>query len=256
VSGSLGAGKRWTPEAALDLARRSVGAVLIGLPRWQLRDEPTQEELAFPSEFGHYEGALFRAVGLPTLVLVEEGLVERAAFDPASNFITWFPRGAGRDWLEGPDFQVGFAQWKDRLNARRDVFLGYCTTSSTVAGNFRHRLEGLGASVLDWQRDSLPGGSLLGQIEEAAARCSAGIFLFTRDDRLAGRSGHAAPRDNVVFEAGYFAAAKGRERVLIVLEAGAKLPADLGGDIYASLEDRTALGPVVDVAERFLAGRL
>jgi predicted nucleotide-binding protein len=39
----------------------------------------------------------------------------------------------------------------------------------------------------------------------------------------------AVPRDNVLFEAGYFIQAKGKDRVLIVREAGAKMPADLGG---------------------------
>jgi predicted nucleotide-binding protein len=55
---------------------------------------------------------------------------------------------------------------------------------------------------------------------------------------LEGDESKAAPRDNVVFEAGYFAAAKGRDRVLIIREYGAKMPADLGGNIYLSLPDR------------------
>jgi predicted nucleotide-binding protein len=41
----------------------------------------------------------------------------------------------------------------------------------------------------------------------------------------------------VVFEAGYFINAKGKDHVLIILEKNAKMPADLGGDIYASLEE-------------------
>ena len=45
------------------------------------------------------------------------------------------------------------------------------------------------------------------------------------------------PRDNVVLEAGYFAAFRGRERVLIVREEGAIMPADLSG-IYVALRDR------------------
>ena len=53
----------------------------------------------------------------------------------------------------------------------------------------------------------------------------------------------AVPRDNVVFEAGYFIGLKGKRNVLIVREAGSKMPADLGGDIYASLTDRTDIRP-------------
>ena len=48
----------------------------------------------------------------------------------------------------------------------------------------------------------------------------------------------SAPRDNVVFEAGYFIGVKGKRNVLIVRETNSKMPADLGGDIYASLPDR------------------
>jgi predicted nucleotide-binding protein len=40
----------------------------------------------------------------------------------------------------------------------------------------------------------------------------AGVFLFTRDDKVADETdaNKAVPRDNVVFEAGYFSHAKGR----------------------------------------------
>jgi predicted nucleotide-binding protein len=86
----------------------------------------------------------------------------------------------------------------------------------------------------------------LQEIEEAAERCSAGIFLFTTDDKLLDEAlaDKAVPRDNVIFEAGYFINAKGKDHVLIVREAGAKMPADLGGDIYASLEEKSRIGPI------------
>ena len=61
------------------------------------------------------------------------------------------------------------------------------------------------------------------------------------------------PRDNVVFEAGYFIHAKGKDRVLVVREEGAKMPADLGGDIYASLPDRNHIGPILESLRRFVA---
>jgi predicted nucleotide-binding protein len=63
----------------------------------------------------------------------------------------------------------------------------------------------------------------------------------------------AAPRDNVVFEAGYFVHAKGQRRVLIVLESGAKMPADLGGSIYAPLDDRSNIESLAGQLKRFLA---
>jgi predicted nucleotide-binding protein len=62
----------------------------------------------------------------------------------------------------------------------------------------------LSLSVLDWATDFAPGRTILQQIQEAAVRCSAGLFLFTQDDRLSerGKADRAVPRDNVVFEAG------------------------------------------------------
>ena len=79
----------------------------------------------------------------------------------------------------------------------------------------------------------------------------AACFLFTRDDDLVdtGQAEIAVPRDNVVFEAGYFIGLKGKRNVLIVRESGSKMPADLGGDIYAALQDRTNTAPI----ERMLA---
>lgn len=57
----------------------------------------------------------------------------------------------------------------------------------------------------------------------------------------------------MVFEAGYFASAKGKSRVLIIRESGAKMPADLAGDIHASLESRSDLSAVEKTLRQFLA---
>jgi hypothetical protein len=85
-------------------------------------------------------------------------------------------------------------------------------------------LQGAGATVLELQTDFIAGRSILAQIEEAASRCNAGIFLFTKDDDLVdkGQPDISAPRDNVVFEAGYFIGLKGKRNVLIVREKGSR----------------------------------
>jgi predicted nucleotide-binding protein len=72
------------------------------------------------------------------------------------------------------------------------------------------------------------------------------VFLFTKDDELEApakgkASVDAIPRDNVLLEAGYFTQALGKQRVVIIREKGAKMPADLGGIIYLSLEKRDQL---------------
>ncbi|MGH9719965.1 MAG: TIR domain-containing protein [Bryobacteraceae bacterium] len=76
----------------------------------------------------------------------------------------------------------------------------------------------LGLTVMDWAMDFTGGGTILEEIERAARLCTCGVFLFTKDDPLDGDANQAAPRDNVVFEAGYFANAKGRDRVIIIRE--------------------------------------
>ena len=60
----------------------------------------------------------------------------------------------------------------------------------------------------------------------------------------------------MVFEAGYFAAAKGRDRVLIIREEGAKMPADLGGNIYLSLAVRDDIRPIESAIRDFVERRL
>jgi predicted nucleotide-binding protein len=91
----------------------------------------------------------------------------------------------------------------------------------------------MGVSVDDYATDFKAGASILQGIETSRSRCTCGIFLFGENDPLEGdTAGGAAPRDNVVFEAGYFMSAKGAEGCLIVRQGSAKMPADLGGSIY------------------------
>jgi hypothetical protein len=68
-----------------------------------------------------------------------------------------------------------------------------------------------------------------------------------------GSGDEAVPRDNVLFESGYFTHAKGKERVLIVRETGVKMPADLGGDIYVPFL-RDQVGDLLDGVSRFIRG--
>ena len=251
---SLCAPMAWSAANAEYVTRRCVGAALIGLPRWRV-DTP-DGRLQLPTEFSHFEGALAWQLGLPLLVLVQQDVVRRVVFDHGFHGrIGEFPAGAGLGWLDTRAFSTPFNVWQRALAERRDVFLGYCGASTGTALAIRRFLEGQGVSVLDWQTDFPPGQNILQQIDRASERCSAGIFLFTRDDELAApaEGREAVPRDNVVFEAGYFIHAKGKDRVLVVREQDAKMPADLGGDIYAALPDRGDIGPVLDSLRRFVA---
>jgi len=251
---TLASPKAWNPRDADEIARRCVGAAVLGMPRWTFTDKEGAPAL-LPTEFNHYEGALARTLGLPTLVLVQKNVRRRVVFDWSfGGYVGEFDPAADVAWLHTTEFRVPFGYWTDLLDERRDVFLGYSSKSSATAAAVKRFLQSLGAKVLDWQTDFIPGRTILDQIEQAAARSVGGVFLFTRDDDLADteQSGIAVPRDNVVFEAGYFIGLKGKRNVLIVRESGSKMPADLGGDIYAALKDPGNITPIERTLEAFL----
>jgi len=250
----LASPKSWNPRDADEIARRCVGAAVLGIARWQFQDVEGQPAL-LPTEFNHYEGALARTLGLPTLVLVQRNVRRRVVFDMSfGGYLGEFEPDADLNWLHSDKFRVPFLYWKNLLDERRDVFLGYCGSSATTAASIKRYLLSIGAKVLDWQNDFIPGRSILDQIEAAAARSIGGIFLFTKDDDLIdhGQRETAVPRDNVVFEAGYFIGLKGKRNVLIIRESGSKMPADLGGDIYASLTEKANIEPIERTLDAFM----
>jgi hypothetical protein len=251
---SLAAASAWNAVEADRVARRCAGVALIGLPRWQFATDKGQVKL--PTEYCHYEGALASTLKLPMLALVQEDVLHRGVFDPGyKGYLGEFPADAGPAWLNTKAFLTPFRYWKDDMSKRSDVFLGYSSTSAGTAKKLKRFLQAkLGLKVLDWVKDFAPARSILQQIEQAATLCSAGIFLFTTDDKFAdkNRADKAAPRDNVVFEAGYFTGVKGKDHVLVIREKGAKMPADLGGDIYAPLDDKADIRPIEEIVRRFV----
>jgi len=248
----LAAGISWSPSDADRVMTRCVGAVILGFPIWKAssarRAKRSSKTLSLVSEYNHYEGALAWSHGLPILSLLEEGVEERVAFNRYGNAaVVRPPRDADEKWVKEGTFTAFLEGWHERMRNRKDVFLGYCSSSKKTAAAIKRFIKYCGATVLDWEKDFIEGRTILAEIQEAARCTTGGIFLFTPDDRLPGeprsRSAQkhdqqaelAAPRDNVVFEAGFFASAKGPNRVLIVRGGNAKMPTDLGGDIYASL---------------------
>ncbi len=189
----------WTFENVDLVMRQCVGAVIIGFPRWTL----SQTKLV--GEFNHYEGVVAVTYGLPLLLLNEEGVEDRGiVWNGGGKFITYIPEEVGEQWLEDQRFIERFKIWLDEIDARRDVFLGYCTKSAGIAAQIEVQLVRCGATVHNWAVDFKAGGSILNEIENARRTWSRGVFLFSEDDPLDGPAGVAAPRDNVVFEAGYF----------------------------------------------------
>src|SRR6516225_1802696 len=107
-SDGLASAKSWHPRDADEIARRCTGAALLGLARWRFQD--TQgHDILLPTEFNHYEGALARTLGLPTLVLVQRDVLRRVVFDMSyGGFVGLFAPDADVDWLHTEDFIVPF----------------------------------------------------------------------------------------------------------------------------------------------------
>jgi predicted nucleotide-binding protein len=210
-----------------------------------------------PTEWNHYEGAVAKTLGLPTLILVERGVADTGiAYTGGGEPILFAPPNPDVEWLKEETFRHRFTLWQDQLKRRRDVFLGYCSKARDTANAINLFLTKLGVSVLDWV-DFSAGGNILDEIERASSISSVGIFLFTQDDFYEEeQEDRAAPRDNVVFEAGYFTQSKGRERVLIIRESGVKMPADVGGNIYLPLKDRKNISSIETQLRSFVEKRL
>jgi predicted nucleotide-binding protein len=122
-----------------------------------------------------------------------------------------------------------------REGFKEDLFLVYCSDAKTTASQIKEFIKESGYTVRDWKR-FYTGPALLKEIDNACRECQLGLFLFTGDELVPGRP--PAPRDNVVFECGYFMSRKGEERVVGIWEDEVKQPTDLKGNIWVHLKDR------------------
>jgi hypothetical protein len=242
----------WNFDNVERIMKKCVGAIVIGFPRWTLSRQ-NSSDIGLVGEYNHYEGAVALGHRLPIFLLAEEGVEDRGiVWTGGGKLITFIPPDAQADWVNGNDFQRGFGAFLRDIEYRKDIFLGYCSENSGLAALIENYLTRKGATVLNYQMDFTSGSSILGEIAEASARCSAGIFLFAENDQLEGIDAGAAPRDNVVFEAGYFMNAKGAERCLIIRQGKAKMPADVGGAIYLHLNSAAEISSIETRLGRFL----
>ena len=207
----------------------------------------------------NYEGALAIANDLPILVVAEAGIPNRGIVWQGGGLnINLLPPNSDSSWVYNQKFKKQVQLWVDKVRSKPRVFLGYCSKAKSTADAITIYIEHtLGVRVRTYGLDFIAGGAILDEIEKSARECTCGIFLFTNDDPLQGANLlQAAPRDNVVFEAGFFMSAKGRERTLIIREDGAKMPADVGGGIYLPLKDRNDISPIHLQISKFLEDRL
>lgn len=239
----------WNFDNVDRVIRECVGAVVVGFPRFMSASSPA---VPMVGEYNHYEGAVAMTHRLPLLLLAERGVADRGVvWTGGGRPICFMPDDATLAWLDDPAFSRDFEAWRQEVGRRRDVFLGYCSENIGIAAQVENVLVRSGATVLNYAMDFGVGTSILEEIENARKSCSAGIFIFGENDPLEGTAAQAAPRDNVVFEAGYFMAARGPDRSLIIRVGNAKMPADLGGAIYLSLAGHD-VSPIEAKLRRFV----
>jgi hypothetical protein len=258
LSRGLMAGTSWSFQESRKVMGRCDGALILAFVRFTFDLQDGSRE-CIPSEYNHYEGALAIANELPMLVVAEERIPERGiVWRGGGLLINTLPSGSDASWIEKPKFKNQFQLWVDKVRSKPRVFLGYCSKAKSTADALTLYLEhSLTVSVRNYALDFIAGGTILDEIDKSARECTCGIFLFTNDDPMEGTNPlQAAPRDNVVFEAGFFMNAKGRERTLIIREDGAKIPADVGGSIYLPLKDRNDISPIQFQLSKFLEDRL
>jgi CAP12/Pycsar effector protein, TIR domain len=238
-----------TIDERLEKARGSHGIIILAFAQWEGRRVTRGNEkksAIFPSEFAHMSGVMAVVSGRPLLVLREKSVAERGALRPGYLHPTvTLPNSLDTKWFGSDEFAREFAGWLKGVRRCRHVFLGYSSQAAPVANLVSQFLtEKLSVRVFDWH-DFQPGEAIWESIERAERQTDAGIFLFMSDDSfVTGRARRLAPRDNVIYEAGYFAGAKGRSNTIIIREKGAKIPTDLDGILYLEINDRQNIAAI------------
>ena len=114
------------------------------------------------------------------------------------------------------------------------IFLGSSGQQEKLLQALTRGLQDI-ADVEPWTTVFNPGVSTLERLVELTREVDFAAFVFAQDDWTtkgaspATATGEAAPRDNVVFEAGLFGGVLGMRRTFILHANGAKLPTDLLG---------------------------
>jgi hypothetical protein len=131
--------------------------------------------------------------------------------------------------------------------AKPRIFLGSSGKQAELLDVLSRGLEDI-AHVEPWTTVFNPGTTTLGRLLELTREVDFAAFVFAQDDWTAANvaaspeqgAGQAAPRDNVVFEAGLFGGVLGMRRTFILHANGAKLPTDLLGLTCARYAASTA----------------
>ncbi|HXJ86572.1 MAG TPA: TIR domain-containing protein [Candidatus Binatia bacterium] len=224
---------------------RCRGVLVLAFEQWNARrlNRDRDKDVVMPSEFTHIKAVTAAASRRPLLVLREKSLADRGVLRGGYlQHVVRLPNSLKTEWLDGTEFQSEFKKWRDEIDCFRHVFLGYSSQASETGEQLcRFLSDELKLRVFDWHNFH-SGDSIWESIVSAERYTNCGVFLFMADDALT--AGTKAPRDNVVYEAGYFAGAKGGKSAVIVMEEGAKVPTDLQGILYLKLGKRRDIAPI------------
>jgi hypothetical protein len=216
--------------------------VILAFSQWEGHrfHRSKNQSAILPSEYTHITLSNAIEAKKPVLVIREKQVNERGTLRGGyAQPIVEMPTSATGAWLESNEFKRGFAHWLKNVRKQKHVFLGYASQAESTADEIiRYLTEEVGLTILDWH-DFPPSQTVIEAITNAERLTTCGVFLFMADDHLDGSGlSVATPRDNVVFEAGFFAGAKGREYTVIITEKGTKVPTDFAGVLCFELHDR------------------
>lgn len=148
-------------------------------------------------------------------------------------------------------------QYVNRANLRPRVFIVSSAEALNEAEEIRLGLEYEKCTVELWSDDRIfpPGAYPIEALEEAVAKADFCIAIASADDIVRARDRQqSAPRDNVIFELGFFMSRIGRYRTLLLVPkyANVKIPSDFKGVTPIPYDNdtsdqqlSTALGPTV-----------
>jgi len=117
-------------------------------------------------------------------------------------------------------------------NPRPVVFIGSSKESLNAAREIQSLLSGDDLVPRPWTDSFRPSATSIENLERELAGADFAILVLAQDDVVESREeAHPAPRDNVIWEHGFFTGGLGRGRVFIVKPGNVdlKLPSDWGG---------------------------
>jgi predicted nucleotide-binding protein len=137
---------------------------------------------------------------------------------------------------------------------RPRIFLGYSGKAEEIAKAIHRYVESLGLRVIDWKTDFEPTKGILDELRAASFSCKYAIFLLTPDDQITvGNKSRWVPRDNVLFEVGYFINALGLNRTAVVVQDPVDVLADYRGHIYIQLPETGDISAIKIKLQQFLS---